>query len=345
MKKNLLYLLILILLAVALVFINRSKREAARQLTDMDFTVTDPAIVERIVLTDKKGKADLRREADHWKVNGKFRVMQPRMDVLLETLQKVAVKSPVPISIRAEVMKGFETDAVKVEIYRKGEEQPFRVYYVDGNTNDSKGTYMLMELNGKKAVKPYIMHIPGFTGILDVRYFTDETEWRDTNIFDYSMEDIKQISVQYPMNPENSFSIIVISEDSFEVRPSGKNAAPATGIYKEGVVKYLSSFENLNAEAFDNDNPKRDSIMNATPFVSIMITEKSAYSRQMAVYHMPLNKRSKTQFDQQGNRLPYDLDRYYASINGGKDFVIIQDFVFGKIFRKFSDFKIQSTHG
>ncbi|HXH17452.1 MAG TPA: hypothetical protein VNJ07_00085, partial [Chitinophagales bacterium] len=66
-------------------------------------------------------------------------------------------------------------------------------------------------------------------------------------------------------------------------------------------------------------------------------------SKQMVVYHMPLNRRSKLQYDAQGNRLPYDLDRYYAVINNGNDFVIIQDFVFGKIFRKYSDFILKEN--
>lgn len=340
MKKNIIYILIILLLVVAVILINRSKQEAKKTTSDTDFKVANVEEVERIVITDKRGAADLRREADHWKINGKFRVMPPKMEVLLETIAKLAVHSPVSNIRREAVMKDFESGATKVEIYRKDESKPFKVYYVDGTTEDSKGTYMLMEVEGKKAQKPYVIEIPGFVGILNVRYFTDETEWRDTNIFDYSLEDIKQITVQYPMQPENSFYINAVGADSFEVHPvrNVKEKMPVPKIYKEGVVKYLSSFEFLNAEAFANEYPKKDSVLNSMPFASITITEKSTYSKQMLVFHMPLGKRSKTQFDQSGGRLPHDLDRYYASINGGKDFVIIQDFVFGKIFRKYSDF-------
>lgn len=339
MKKNIVYVLILLLLAVAVVLIHRSKQEAKKATTDMDFTVAKVDEVERIVISDERATADLRREADHWKINGKYRVMPAKMDVLLETISRIAVHAPVSNIRRELVMKDFEAGATKVEIYRKGESKPFKVYYVDGNTEDSKGTYMLMEIDGKKAQKPHVMVIPGFVGILNVRYFTDETEWRDTNIFDYSFGDIKQVSVSYPADPENSFYINMISQDSFAVYRHGQpEPTPSGEIYKEGVVKYLSSFDFLNAEAFDNSNPKKDSIVNAVPYVSIAITEKTNFSKQMVVFRMPLGKRSKSQFDQAGGRLPFDLDRYYASINGGKDFVIIQDFVFGKVFRKYADF-------
>ena len=343
MKKNLIYASLLILLAAAVIFINYSKREAAKVPTDMDFTVAEGETVDRVILSDKLDTADLKREADHWKINGKYRVMQSKMDMLLETIHKIAIHSPVANTRREAVMKEFDSGSTKVEIYRSREDKPFRVYYVDGNTEDSKGTYMLMEIGGTKAEKPYIIKIPGFVGILNVRYFTGETEWRDTNIFDYLLEDIRQITVQYPLQPENSFYINAVSADSFAVYPAGsvKNQKPAGHIYKEGVVKYLSSFEFLNAEAFDNNNSKKDSIINSAPFVSITITDKTVISKQMLVFHMPLNRRSKTQFDERGDQLPYDLDRYYASINDGKDFVIIQDFVFGKIFRKHSDFLLK----
>ncbi len=53
---------------------------------------------------------------------------------------------------------------------------------------------------------------------------------------------------------------------------------------------------------------------------------------------MDLNQRSKTQFDRKGNQLQYDLDRMFVSFNEGKDFGILQMFVFGKLFQNYSSF-------
>ena len=154
---------------------------------------------------------------------------------------------------------------------------------------------MRMELNGAAAEKIYVINIPGFTGLLDVRYFTDETEWRDTGIFDYGMGDIAQVSVQYPMQPEFSFNLVVVNADSFILTQPGNSAITGSAkIYKEGVVKYLSSFDFLNAEMYDNTNPKKDSITNAMPYATVMLTERNGYSKQMTVFYMPLNRRSKS---------------------------------------------------
>ena len=57
---------------------------------------------------------------------------------------------------------------------------------------------------------------------------------------------------------------------------------------------------------------------------------------------MGVNKRSKTQFDDRGQRVKYDVDRLFALMNNGKDFVIIQYYVFGKILLGYDDFLMEN---
>lgn len=47
---------------------------------------------------------------------------------------------------------------------------------------------------------------------------------------------------------------------------------------------------------------------------------------------MPRNSTSE-QFDAKGNELQYDVDRYFATINDRKDFVILQQFHFGRLLK------------
>ena len=58
----------------------------------------------------------------------------------------------------------------------------------------------------------------------------------------------------------------------------------------------------------------------------------------MKIFLMPVNKRSKSQFDEVGEPLKYDVDRMYALVNDGKDFAIIQYYTFGKILLGYDDF-------
>ena len=50
------------------------------------------------------------------------------------------------------------------------------------------------------------------------------------------------------------------------------------------------------------------------------------------MFYRPVSYRTKMQFTYEGKEINFDMDKYYAIINDGKDLSIIQNFVFGKLF-------------
>ncbi len=344
MKKNLIYLLLLAVVAGVFVWMQRDKKTADATSPDQDFAVKDVSGIDRIFLADKSNTiADLRKEGNHWVINGKYKAFQPTVNVLLETIQKVQVYYPISNKRWNEVVKDLATKSTIVELYKNGETKPFKVYHVGGNTEDSRGTYMIMEINGKVAEKPYITHLPGMQGIINVRYFTDEVSWRDTGVFDYSAEQIRQVAINYFTQPEHSFTITAIDEDSINVSRGFENIEDNTKpLNKDFLLRYLSSFSFLNVEGFVNERPGKDSVLASQPLLEIQVKDIAGKQKNMVVYLMPTGKRTKYQFDRAGEAIPYDIDRYYALLNEGKDFAIIQDFVFGKVFRKYDDFFAKS---
>jgi hypothetical protein len=221
----------------------------------------------------------------------------------------------------------------KVEIYDKDGEL-LKSYIVGGPTLDSKGTYMLMEGSST----PFVVTIPGFQGVVDTRYETDEEKIRSTSIFRLRMNELADVSVQYTGKPDSSFSIRVISADSFEVSNGKGITLAGPTVNKEHVMQYLRYFEFVNCEAFQNSLDKKDSILKTTPFCTFIVTDRQGQQHGVTCYHMPRNLTSE-QFDKKGNELQFDIDHYFATINNGKDFVIIQQFHFGKLFKSFDFFR------
>ena len=76
------------------------------------------------------------------------------------------------------VVKEMASHNKKVEIYDKNGKL-MKAYFVGGPSLDALGTYMLME----KAKTPYVTAIPGFQGVLDTRYTTDEQVIRSLTIY------------------------------------------------------------------------------------------------------------------------------------------------------------------
>lgn len=289
-------------------------------------------------MADKMGnRVVLEKKEGIWIVNDRYKAYPAKVDVLLETMRSIRVNYPITRAEWDYVVRDLAARGIKVEIYLHGNSVPARVYYVGGTTHDGYGTYMITEINGKMAKSPYVVHVPGFRGNVRPRYFLNEDDWRDLTIFNFDIDDIASVSLTWYHHPDQSFTLIRTHQDSFYM-PENTLQLP---LFKTGILKFLDSFSFINAEALENTNPLKDSVLQQSPFLQIAVRPIKGKPVTVNLYHMAINKRSKAQFDEQGNPLPYDLDRYWATVDNGLGFVVVQDFVFGKIMRTRGDFIVQ----
>lgn len=333
MKKQVILFILVLLLGVATVYFLQGNDN--RPKDDSLFKVERINDVEKIFLANLKGnRITLEKNGDHWLVNGVFRARPEAVEILLETIKRVEVDYPVANSAKENIIKDIATQHTKVEVYDKND-NIVRSYFVGGPIHDHTGTYMFME-NGSR---PYVCHIRGFNGYLTIRYFTELEEWRDRVIVDYKPKEIKTVKVEYFEDKPKlqSFELTVIDKDSFLVN-NIKTGDQIQAVDKDAARQFLTFFKNLGVEGFENDFPKKDSILNTDPFCEITITDRNGDVNTNTFYLMDLTQRSKLRFDDRGRPLKYDLDRLYASVNKAKDFAVIQVFVFGKLLQSYTNF-------
>lgn len=338
MKKFLPYLLILLVLGGAASWFFWQKFSDKGDTEGM-FAIKDRKEVSKIVLVDtEKKKIELTKVNGAWMVNGKFVAREELLQNLFEVLTRITTLSPVPKAAHDNVLREMLERSVKVDIYGANASEPIKSYYVGGPTVEGDGTYMLLEENGKTASRPYIAYIPGQKGYVTPRYTTDEENWREKILFATAPQDIQSLSVEYTVDEKNSFIINKVAVDSFTVQPlDGK--FKINGPYEQKYIRqYLAFYSSLSFEAFDNDYSKKDSIIHTTPYCTIILTDKDNKATKVNLFHMPLSKRSKTQFDEKGEEMTYDLDHFHAAINNDKDLVISQYYVLGKVLRNYKDF-------
>ncbi|MEO6167545.1 MAG: DUF4340 domain-containing protein [Chitinophagales bacterium] len=338
MNRNLLYLLLLGALGAAAYFYVIKKPSSTLNEKDKSFAVEDTAAIFKIFIADMEGKkVILQRGNNTWMVNNKYEVRNDYMKTLLSTIKRLNVSYPVPEAAEKTVITSLASSNKKVELYDK-EGKAVKSYFVGGGTLNSEGTYFLMD----GSAKPYVVTVPAFEGVLDTRYVADEEVIRSTAIFRLRSNEISRITVDYSEKPDSSFSIAVIGVDSFLVT-NNKNVTVGTGqLSKERLQNYLGLFSSIYAETFVNDLPKKDSILQTKPFCTITLTDRQQKSQSITCYHMLRNSTSE-QFDAKGNELKYDVDRYFATMNNKSDFVILQQFHFGRLFKNFSYFSTKST--
>ncbi len=336
MKKNIPILIITLVLASIAAFFLLTQRKGTVKESLKDFAVSDTAAITKIFIADKKGNQVLlqRQPNGKWKVNNKFYAQQEIVGTLLTTIKDLRVRTRVGSAEYNSIINDMAATAVKCEIYTDNPDKPAKVYYVGHETKDFLGTYMLMEGSST----PFVMEIPGFNGYLNGRYFTEEAEWRERIVFDYKPQDIRSVTFNYALEPAKSF-VIEVAGNSFKVSSpvSGQTVVSPDTI---AIENYLGFFSFLNYERADVEfsQHQRDSLLAIGPVYTIDVKNVMGVDNSMKIYPKPINSRSLTQSDSAGVPLKYDLDRMYALVNNGQDFVVIQQFVFGKLFRQLSDF-------
>jgi hypothetical protein len=280
----------------------------------------------------------------NWIINDKYPGQKFNINMLLETMLNIQVKEPVPMAARNSMIKELSVNSVKVEIYQWvyridifgmrmfPHEKLTKVYYVGGATQNNLGTYMLMQ----DSPEPFIIYLPGFRGFVSPRYMPIEKYWRDYTVFKKNIGEIASVRVEFPSVPEQSFIITNHQDRTMELVSLIDNKR-ISDYDTLKLMNFLAAFRNLNFEALlnDIDQHKKDSILSSTPFSIITLTDTNGISKTMKMFH---KKSGYDEADYNGKPVMYDLDRAYALVNDGKDFTLIQFYVFDKILKPMKSF-------
>lgn len=331
-KRNRTLAILVVLLGSACFWLVVNNKKGTIKETLRDFAVQDTAAITKIFLADKNNKSvTLERTAPGvWMVNGKYKARMDAVQTLLYTIKKVDVKEPVGKQAQDNVIKRLSGLSVKCEIYAG--DDLIKAYYVGAETQDQTGTFMILidPETMKPSAKPFITYIPGFEGYLTTRYFVDERAWRELTVFKYDPANIQSVKVEVPFNPEFGYEVVVKGDNVFEVK-SIRSQEKLPDVDPLSVKQYLSYFQNLNFESFENELSEKqaDSVKQAKPINVITVTDKAG--KTTSVKFFARSPKTKGEKDVTGKEILFDLERMNALINNGKDLVILQYYVFGKV--------------
>lgn len=330
MKKNKLTLLIVILLLGVTGYFIYTNTSGTIRKELRDFAVQDTASITKIFLADKKGnKTSLERTGNNtWMVNGKYPALPASVKILLETIKKVEVRSPVGKAAFNNVIKDIGTAGTKVEIYSG--DRNIKTYYVGHPTQDMLGTFMFIE----NSTTPFITHIPGFDGYLSTRYTASSEDWRSKIIIAYSDVDVKSVVVKDPVDSAASFKIERTASDFKFFKPYNNNQP--VEIYKSKIAAYLNRFARLGYE-FEEKKIKqtiKDSILATTPYKILEVTNTKGNTDKFTFYRKPTPIGTLTSIDQEtGNLKPFDVDRAFVLWNNDTNFYALQYFSWGPVLK------------
>lgn len=341
MKKNnrITIIIAALLVVIAGVLIWNNRYLSTLQGEASDFQVWDTASVTKIYLADRReNESLLERQEDGWTLNGTYKAHPKQVNYLLTTLYKIRIKMPVSVASHDNIVKQLASQSTKVEIYQTVprinlfekiklfyHEKRTKVFYVGDATMDNSGTFMLKE----GADKAYIVYIPSFRGFISTRFTANPDDWRDHTIFHEKLADIQSVEIDFNEDPEGSFRIDNIGRHQYKLTRLCDNQDLPYDTLK--VINFLSSFSDLRFEALFTNTMEQERIdsITSSPFVhNVVLTSKDGSTQDMKTYRkLVLNGVT----DMSGDYGDVDHDRMYALIDSGKDFVLIQNYVFDKV--------------
>ncbi len=334
MNKTFLYLALLLLVGGGVYFLVFNKSGNLFGKNEAAFTVKDIDDITKIYLARTNGETILLQKTDTgWLLNNQYQALNSTVYSLLQTLRDQQASYPVPKNMHNTVIQIMSGNSVKVEVYGT-ENKKLTSFFVGSEGPNYKGTFMLTE----GAEKPYVVEVPGFKGFLTSRYSTDIADWRDRSVFRLQPDEIRSVSVSYDEEPLNSFTIVQ-QGNNVKVETS-EDIGGSNPLNENRVRSFLKFFTSLNSEGYVNGVYKMDSVIASTKRRAVIESVSTKGRKQhVDVYYMPLNKRSKNQLSNSEEAFDlFDTDRYFAVLNNYKDTVVIQRFVFDKVFRRAYEF-------
>lgn len=328
MKKNSTLLLILTVLVLAGVayWVMKTDDSAGGGKAMSDFAIENTEDIDKIIIKEINGnKAELEKKEGVWRVNEKYNAREENVNLLLKTFKNISVQSAVSYNMKQTVVANMAARHKKVEIYINGDLE--KTYYVGSPTKDHYGTYMLLEKNGRKSTEPYVMHIPGFNGFLESRFFTNLNDWKYSGVFVYDPLEIEKINVSFTNKPSKSY---IITQTNKAVQLKDNEGKEVEKYNKTLVENYILNYEKIffNKVA-ELPWEKADSIINSTPTYTVSVTGNG--KKKKVNFH--LKPKDNPEIDiVTGEIDKWDENYIYGVVEGENEVLIFQYFALGNVF-------------
>ena len=348
-RKSVIITVAVVLLGVLtlVVVLSRGRSRTFRQ----DFQIEAagyPGAVSKIFMADKENnRVSLDYVEDSlWYVDGQFAASPHMVELLLQTLSDMRIRSQVNKAASENVIRQSAAKSVKVEVYYKDYRiswfndrfrlfpfQNKRVFYVGHDTQDMMATYMYRE--GDK--NAYIVNIPGFRGCLSPRFVVDPYAWRSHSIVSLPVQRIAKVELQIPSSPEESFCVERVGEGFVFnlLNPPHQ----AEGFDTARVAQLLSSFVNLNFDEYAKAVPQveLDTTFSASPRTILSVTDIDGNTHTLKTYIKYSNPDDLRAMPDTSMYQVFDINRLYAILDNN-DTVLIQYYIFDNILQPASFF-------
>ena len=318
--------------------LSSQKKSSLSQDSLSEFAIKDTSTIDRIrISSNMGGMVDFVKQDGKWNFADGGCMQDHMIFVFLETIKYIAIKSPVAKGAIENVNKQTLAQHKKVEIFQNG--KLTKTWFIGSTTPDHYGTYMILKIEGVGiSPEPFITFQPNVYGNLSDQFSVIKKDYECSGIFVYDdLLKIKQIDIENHDQPTESFRILCIDTNTFELYNNDKKVS---SFDTTAVRDYITGFAKMHYNIKEPIMPaeKRDSIINSPPYYTITVTDRDGNENKLITH---LKSPDFKDYDYDGNLITIDRDKLYGMMNNGT-FVMLQYFVFDKAFKTIKNFTDKS---
>lgn len=333
MRKNLIYFSIVLVLLVIL-YVLKVRRDSS-DFSDSEFRIEKIDQIGSIEINDKYGnKVYLKQKDGRWFVQNGYPAHSEKIEILLQTLNKLEVDYPVSDTLRPVAIENLRQYGLEVKI-RDNDGEELKTIFVGGTYQD--GNYMILSEDGRVSPHPYVVKIPGFRGDLKHRFVALNSMWKSTVVFSNSIDKIKSILIKHHDHPEYSF-LLSKDDDVVKIDPLIDTVTIHRKLDQNKVIQFLLEFEKKHFETWIELDTTINQIKAKQPYITIQLVDQNNETKSIVFYRKPPSGKYGDQLDATGKPLPFDLDKYWSFLPETKEYVLTQHYVFGPVMETYDYF-------
>ncbi len=312
----------------------KEETKSSVRIEDREFILKDPDAAKTITI-ETKGRpiVHLSETKDGWYINNRHKANQRIVQNMLTTLSKMTILY-IPTKAAAETAKNrMQMHGIEIKTFDKNGEV-LTEFTLGTNTSIENGTFCLK----KGADQVYVMSLPAMEGGIRNFFTQNHEELRDMTIFAYKPNNIRKVTVDYPKDVKNSFSI---KRNGTALELSSPTQMSGQVANQNIMDAYLKDFHNLQSEFIQNDHIFKDTISTFIPFMELTIEtlENPPLKCQIYPTRDMMNSRINTR---SVDDLTLQHEGYFLNTNRG-DFYMVQGRLFNKFLKKVSYFYEKPT--
>lgn len=319
MRRKILYTLAFAVLVAIAAVLMVSNRNSTLQKRNMNFTLVEPSLVDKIVIRNNTGRLVIEKAGDGWQLNAKYPATTQTVTQFLQAMGRIEILSPASKSMRDSLARRIDERGTSLKLYHRNRTLlSIGIVYAKGPI---PGTYMMDE----RFREPFRVGLTGYNGDNFAGLFSPViSRWKDNVLLDYRPEDIAIIRMEYPEDPGQSFVLTVNRGQAPRLDPVSASVAPGNADLQE-IADYLTGFSGIRYGV--PDSSLYDATSLKEPFALLTLTDRTQHVFSMKAFRMTVP-----------GKTGYDVRRYLVIQAGDSQPLMVNYSDTDPIMKSYRDF-------